>query len=216
MKTIADVLRHARKDMTLTQFCRQATQAIRRQYSKKALSHLALHPEDRMAASAVVFSRLRREIWLVGDCQCLVNGQLHENPKPYEQTLAEKRAAEVKRLLSTGTEAEQLRIEDTARQTIIPDMLEAMKQQNVTCAVIDGFDIPLDKVILLSLTFQPFEIVLASDGYPYLYPTLEESERALLRQLASDPLNIGDFKATKACMLGNDSFDDRAYIRIKV
>ena len=57
---------------------------------------------------------------------------------------------------------------------------------------------------------------MATDGYPFLCPTLEASEAELARQLADDPLNIGHFQATKACMKGNLSFDDRAYIRFRV
>ena len=58
--------------------------------------------------------------------------------------------------------------------------------------------------------------VLASDGYPFLHPTLKESEAALARQLADDPQNISSFVATKGLVEGNNSFDDRAYIRLTV
>ena len=213
MHLVSKVLLHAKKDLTLSQFCREATQAVRKKYRKKELPHLSEHPEDRMAASAAVFSRLRRELWLVGDCQCLVNGQLYDNPKPYEDSLAQMRADEARRYLAAGVTVDQLRHKDTARDIIIPHMLEAMKGQNKTYAVIDGFDIPMDKVKRISLTFEPFDIVLATDGYPVLMPTLNESEATLRQLLTNDPLNISQFKATKAWMAGNDSFDDRAYIR---
>ena len=57
------------------------------------------------------------------------------------------------------------------------------------------------------------EIVLASDGYPFLKPTLAESEEALANQIANDPQNISCFIATKGLVEGNKSFDDRTYIR---
>lgn len=57
------------------------------------------------------------------------------------------------------------------------------------------------------------EIVLASDGYPFLKPTLAESEEALANQIANDPQNISSFIATKGLVEGNKSFDDRTYIR---
>ena len=95
-------------------------------------------------------------------------------------------------------------------------MLESMKQQNVTYSVIDGFPVAEAYVRVLTLDFQPWEIVLASDGYPFLEPTLQDSEARLTQQRQSDPLNIGTFKATKAFVIGNQSFDDRAYIRFKV
>ena len=60
------------------------------------------------------------------------------------------------------------------------------------------------------------EVVLASDGYPFLCPTLAESEARLKEQIVRDPLNINTFKATKGMMTGNLSFDDRAYIRFSI
>ena len=99
---------------------------------------------------------------------------------------------------------------------MIPSMLELMQNQNVTYAVIDGFPIPETKVPIILLDFQPWEIVLASDGYPWLAPTLEETEALLDKQRQNDPLNVGEFKATKAFVKGNNSFDDRSYIRFTV
>jgi len=46
-----------------------------------------------------------------------------------------------------------------------------------------------------------------------LAETLQESESLLAKHLTDDPLNIGQFKATKGLLKGNRSFDDRAYIR---
>ncbi len=59
-------------------------------------------------------------------------------------------------------------------------------------------------------------VVLASDGYPTLLPTLRESEEALAKHLATDPQNITDFVATKGLVEGNVSFDDRAYVSLNI
>ena len=150
---------------------------------------------------------------MIGDCHCLVGGQYYDNPKPYEQELAEQRADIISR---SGLPAEHFLHHDTARDAIIPHMLETMQQQNKTYAVIDGFPIPQQYVRVITLDFQPWEIVLASDGYPFLLPTLADSEQRLERQRLEDPLNIGTFKATKAFLPGNNSFDDRSYIRFRV
>ena len=95
-------------------------------------------------------------------------------------------------------------------------MLQHMQQQNKGYAVIDGFPIPQQHVRVIALDFQPWEIVMASDGYPWLRHTLEETEALLLSQKTTDPLNIHHFKATKAFLPQNRSFDDRTYIRFKV
>ena len=161
---------------------------------------------------------------MIGDCQCIIKGiendngtssyfEYYDNPKPYEQELAEQRAAIIR---DSGLPYSHFLENDTARAAIIPHMKETMQNQNKTYAVIDGFTIPEQFVKIITLDFQPWEIILASDGYPFLEPTLEASETRLANQRIQDPLNIGEFKATKAFMEGYNSFDDRAYIRFRV
>ena len=61
------------------------------------------------------------------------------------------------------------------------------------------------------------EVVLASDGYPQLRRTLEESEAKLREIIAEDPLclGVGGGKAgVKGIMEGMESFDDRSYVRV--
>ena len=221
MKLVSKCIKKMPADTTCHRFCVQVSRTFASATSSGSIFSggwlrgrgLLPDPVDRLAASAVIFSRLRREIWLVGDCQCLVNGELFENPKPYEAELAAKRADIIKR---SPNQADFL-VCDHAREAIIPEMMTIMReQQNVKYAVIDGARIPEEHVRVLTLDFQPKEIVLASDGYPFLHPTLADTEAALTRQLADDPLNIGTYQATKGCMKGNNSFDDRAYIRFKV
>ena len=212
MQIIAGVVKRMDKHISCHQFCLLASKAIRKRYSKRQLEQLTAHPEERLTASCIVFSRLRREIWMVGDCQCLVQGEYFDNPKPYEQELAEQRASIIK---SSPMPHDHFLSNDTARNAIIPHMLETMQQQNKTYAVIDGFPIPEQHVRIITLDFQSHEIVLASDGYPFLLPTLHDSEQRLAEQRATDPLNIDAFKATKAFVEGNNSFDDRSYIRFK-
>ena len=229
MNIISKFLRHAPKDMSCHQFCLGASRAVAKHYRQSQLQHLSLHPEERLTASCIVYSRLRREIWMIGDCQCLLipsvsspsqalpassaAPQYFDNPKPYEQELAEQRASIIR---NSPLPKEHFLTDDTARAAIIPHMLETMKNQNKTYAVIDGFPVAEQHVRTITLDFQPWEIVLASDGYPFLEPTLQASEAKLAEQRLNDPLNIGTFKATKAFVEGNNSFDDRAYIRFKV
>ena len=216
-KTVARFIRHMPANITSAEFCRGVTAAVARKYSKHHLDLYAAHPEERLTASCIVYSRLRREIWMVGDCHCLVGDNYFDNPKPSEQRLAEKRAEEAHRLIAEGKETtESLLAHDTARDAIIPLLIEEMQNQNKTYAVIDGFPMPRQKVRVIPLDFSPWTIVLASDGYPFLRPTLQESEQALAAQREEDPLNIGKFKATKAFHPQNTSFDDRSYIRFRV
>ena len=103
MKIVARYISHMPATITSEQFLTGVSAAVRRHYKKSMLPRLQAHPEDRLTCSVVVYSRLSREVWMVGDCQCLLNGDLYDNPKPYEAELAAKRAAEVRRLLAEGT-----------------------------------------------------------------------------------------------------------------
>ena len=225
MQLVSRYIRRMPKNTTCEGFLCGVTAYIRKHYKKSMLPRLTEHPEDRLTCSVVVFSRLCREIWMIGDCQCMVidaqraiaDSQYYENPKPYEAELAAMRAKEVERLLNEGHTADDLCRNDIARPVIIPRMIETMRQQNITYSVVDGFPIPRQHVLVIPLDFRPWEIVLASDGYPFLRSSLEESEEALQHQRQHDPLNIGPhFQATKAFHPDNNSFDDRTYIRFKV
>ena len=217
MLLVSRYIRRMPKDTTCEQFLRGVTAYVRRHYRKSMLPRLAEHPEDRLTASVVVYSRLQREVWMVGDCQCMIGGELYENPKPAEAELASMRADEVRRQMAAGKSQEQLLRDDTARPVIIPRMIETMRQQNVAYSVVDGFPIPRQHVVQLTLDFRPWEIVMATDGYPFLCPTLAESESRLRQQREDAPLNVGPrFQATKAFHPDNNSFDDRTYIRFQV
>ena len=224
MKLVSRYIRNMPKNTTFENFMRGVTAYVRKHYKKSLLQRLTEHPEDRLTCSVVVFSRLCREIWMIGDCQCLISPLAshdsplyYDNPKPYEAELAAMRATEVCRQLADGKTIDDLCRNDTARPVIIPRMIETMRNQNITYSVVDGFAIDKRHVRTITLDFQPYEIVLASDGYPFLHPTLEESEAALQHQRSVDSLNIGpQFQATKAFHPDFNSFDDRAYIRFKV
>ncbi len=238
MQLVSRYIRRMPKTTTCQQFLSGVTAYVRQHYRRSMLPRLAEHPEDRLTCSAVVFSRVSRELWMVGDCQAMLSPLTsdlspltsdhspltsphsplyYDNPKPAEAVLAAMRADEVRRQLATGKTVDELLRNDTARPTIIPRMLETMREQNVTYSVIDGFPICGQHVRTITLDFRPWEVVLASDGYPFLCPTLAESESRLRRQRNVDPLNIGpDFQATKAFHPDYNSFDDRAYIRFRV
>lgn len=216
MMTVAKAVRKADGRISMRDFCREATRRMARHYRKSEMDFLALHPEERLCASAVVYSRLSREVWMIGDCQCMIDGTPFENPKPYEEPMAERRAEAARQLLAQGRTVEQLRRHDEARDAIIAELKERMHGQNVEYSVIDGFHIPLQHVRQLTLDFQPHEIVMASDGYPVLKPTLAASEEALSTILAEDPLCISRYRATKGLMKESASFDDRTYIRFRV
>ena len=217
MTLVVECIKALAADADCRLFCQQATDIVRAAYgrSEELMDRLAHHPTERMAASAAIYSQARQEVWLVGDCQCLVDGQLYENPKPYEELIAEMRSAFIRLQLKQGRALADFQEHDDGRDFILPVLIDSCQYQNQTFAVIDGFNIPIDKVLIIDVS-QANEIVLATDGYPFLLPTWSESEEALARQLRDDPLCIGRYKATKGMMKGLCSFDDRSYIRLQL
>ena len=214
MMLISEYIREELKaDASVDDFCQGVTAYIyNKVYEKLGMEErLKEHPEERLTASAILYSRTRNEVWMVGDCQAIIDGKLYENGKPYEQEIARKRVELIEQGLSPAE----------ARKQIEPLLIEAMLSgQNQTYTVIDGFPIYREGVKVVALKTEPVsspnEVVLASDGYPFLKPTLAASEAALAEQIANDPQNIHSFIATKGIVEGNKSFDDRTYIRFSV
>lgn len=235
MMLISEYIREELKaDASVDDFCQGVTAYIyNKVYEKLGVEErLKEHPEERLTASAILYSRTRNEVWMVGDCQAIIDGKLYENGKPYEQEIARKRVELIEQGLSPAE----------ARKQIEPLLIKAMLSgQNQTYTVIDGFPIYREGVKVVSVSASSSvqdsvpasdsvtcsdsasasdtipssssEIVLASDGYPFLEPTLAASEAALAEQIANDPQNIRSFIATKGIVEGNKSFDDRTYIR---
>ena len=235
MMLISEYIREELKaDASADDFCQGVTAYIyNKVYEMLGVEErLKEHPEERLTASAILYSRTRNEVWMVGDCQAIIDGKLYENGKPYEQEIARKRVELIEQGLSPAE----------ARKQIEPLLIEAMLSgQNQTYTVIDGFPIYREGVKVVSVSdscsvqdsvpasdsvpcsdsvsasvtifVSSSEIVLASDGYPFLEPTLAASEAALAEQIANDPQNIHSFIATKGIVEGNKSFDDRTYIR---
>ena len=235
MMLISEYIREELKaDASVDDFCQGVTAYIyNKVYEKLGVEErLKEHPEERLTASAILYSRTRNEVWMVGDCQAIIDGKLYENGKPYEEKIARKRVELIAQGLSPAE----------ARKQIEPLLIKAMLSgQNQTYTVIDGFPVYREGVKVVSVSdsssvqdsvpasdsvpctdsvsasgtipSSSSEIVLASDGYPFLEPTLAASEAALAEQIANDPQNIHSFIATKGIVEGNKSFDDRTYIR---
>lgn len=225
MVLISEYIQHELKpESTVEDFCEGVTSYIyNKVYRQQGIEEqMQAHPEERLTASAILYSKAKNEVWMVGDCQAIIDGKLYENNKPFEEIVARRRVELIRRGFTP----------QEARKTIEPLLIQAMLEgQNKTYTVIDGFPIyqkgmevvslnaPQKNVetdVADSLPLPTKEIVLASDGYPFLKPTLTESEEALAHLLAYDPQCTHEFIATKGIVVGNKSFDDRTYIRFQI
>jgi glycerophosphoryl diester phosphodiesterase len=170
------------------------------------------------AAGVIIYSFYHNEIWSIGDCQCIINGEKHLHEKKIDVILSQKRANFIKTAIENGASEEDFLKNDTGRELILPEIKEQHKFANVVCelgyGVINGTSVPLEFIIKYHINVGD-EIVLASDGYPILCDTLQESEYLLEKELSENPLCYKNYKSTKGIKEGNNSFDDRTYIKFQ-
>jgi hypothetical protein len=200
-----------------------------------ALAHLSasldsqlpdgLNSAERPSAVLAIYSRTRREVWQIGDV-CFWHPGLADSGiwqcKKVDLYATDLRVAVLCAELANGADPLILAQNDPGRDAING----ILRHQGIFCnnpgagewayPVINGSAVPTRLVTIHRIPSGVTELVLASDGYPYVLPTLEASEQRLAQMLASDPLCIGPLRGTKAVAPGNVSFDDRAYLRLEL
>jgi hypothetical protein len=174
--------------------------------------------DDGPSAVFVAYSAFRREVWRVGDGSWRVGMSVHTSEKQLDLVAAGIRAALLRALIAEGERLDDLMRNDPGRQTILP----LLRHQHVfrngsddrfSYGAIDGRPVP--ERFLERWPLRPgTELILASDGYPVVCATLEATEKYLALDLARDPLRIQQHCETKGLQTGNESFDDRAFLRI--
>ena len=173
-------------------------------------------------ASAVIFNIKKRCIWMIGDCQASVNGRKYTNNKVIDDITSHVRAMVLEAFIMDGHSEEEIFSNDIGRKMIMPFLKLQKKFENKSgyfgYPVFNNVQMPDDilrsKIVHIDVS-ENSEIVLASDGYPVLMPTLKESEDELARLIATDPLCFKTYLSTKGLRKNNVSFDDRTYIRFK-
>jgi len=213
---------------------RQMQRAVDECFQARYRSHeagirvFADEPVERLQANAVVYSARRHEAWLFGDCQIMVNGVQTPTTKDVDVLLGDLRAFTVLALRemqdgtpdvpisgSFGAPASDAAPKDPSRAMILPFLrLQsqfANKRGPFGYFVFDGFTDMTYPIRTVPVS-PGDEVVLASDGYPLLRPTLDESERELQRLRSEDPDLIDRYRSTKGFQ-GRATFDDLTYLR---
>lgn len=178
------------------------------------------------SASFALLSVHRRELWRVGDCHMALRAQQHYAPYPGEKAVdiatSLARSAYTACLLAGGGDPADISRDDPGRRFIMP-LLEAqgvlsnsMEPSLFAYGVIDGTPVPSRLVEVLPLPDTACEVILATDGYIKPERTLEEAEKTLSDSIRLDPLRIGAHRGTKGLRPGAHSFDDRAWVRVKL
>lgn len=176
----------------------------------------------RISACTIIYSAFRNQLWVIGDCQAIVDNKRYNFDSNIEKITTELRAMIIQTLLAQGKTEEELMVHDEARDMILPVIASQVWLQNgfkpgpYSYNVLNGFEIATKDYICIQLKENADEIILSSDGYPYLENTLNKTESKLSELLKKDPLLYKNFKATKGLEKGKISFDDRSYIRFSV
>ncbi|TNE31818.1 MAG: hypothetical protein EP349_03355 [Alphaproteobacteria bacterium] len=165
------------------------------------------------------YSRAKRQIFRLKDIKIAINGAEMIGEIAVVEALVEARRAVLHGHLAAGRSVADLLANDPSRT-----VYNAFSAQNFSLlnnvgntygfGVIDGNTVP-DKFIETIDVPDGAEVILASDGYPVLKNSLEESEAALADILAQDPLLIGDYPQPRALVTGGISFDDRSWLKFR-
>ncbi len=186
-----------------------------------------LKPDDHnqiITASAIIYSKYHNQIWLIGDCQCRVNGVVYNNPNGIDQFVASVRSFVNQGEILKGRTDDWIQQNDPGSEYIKMLLTDQFLFQNkppmrtgsFSYTAFDGRFIKEEQVKVIRLGEDIKEVVLASDGYPNVFGTLEESEEYLANILIKDPLCIYEHKCVKGIKKGFISYDDRAYLRLSL
>jgi glycerophosphoryl diester phosphodiesterase len=177
--------------------------------------------EERASARVILLSCARKEVWRLGDCLLRIDGKEYLPKNDLEQSVAAVRAGYNHILLRSGATIAELQQRDLGRELVLP----LLKTHNVLAnlpdesrfsfGVLNGVPIPDRYIDIIALPSGSYDVVLCSDGYPRAHASLEEAEARLKAALDADPLCISEIIATKGKSLGDASYDDRAYVRLR-
>ncbi len=192
--------------------------SVLREY-QQSRPELFTYAEKRLMASALVFSVSNNQLWNYGDCHYLINGKHYQINKRIDALTAELRSFINNCCLHEGASERELLCRDKGAEEITRylDMQPCFANTETAFGypILDGGQISPHLLISHQLK-KGDSVIMATDGYPFLEPSLEESEKRLLILKESDPLLIREFKAAKGFYPDLLSFDDRTYIRFIV
>ncbi len=174
---------------------------------------------DFASCSLLIFNAERNEIISYGDCKYKIGDKEYGFENKSDKELAKIRSRVNKKALSLGMTIEQIKQYDLGRQNIVEKLKNNINNANKITKygypVINGKGI-LKQFVSVHKIKCGEVIILSTDGYPKLLSSLRRTEKALMKVLEVDPLCINVFLSTKGIANGNESFDDRTYIRIRV
>jgi glycerophosphoryl diester phosphodiesterase len=198
-------------------------ESIKQWYEKeKILIEMEQHITQRCTASLIVYSRQRNQVWILGNGFTLIGDKYINAIIPSDILASHLRSYYIQTELRRGVTEYELMENDTSRDFILPVLKRQVQFQNsqdpseFDYYAIDGFYVPPRGIQVFDVPPNTEYVVMASDGYPEVYSSLEKSEKYLAQILKEDPLLYKKHKSVKGLLHGNESFDDRSYVKIKL
>lgn len=217
---IKDVIYNMAKETSLQDFISYVNKAFE-DYYKNSNFDLDVNRYG-LQAMAVIYSDYEKKIWLIGDCVAVVNDEYYTNPKPSDTVLEELRSLKAHLDLYDSSIAEEVYFDtdEAARKFIEPLIVESTIFANNDntrwgYSVLNGNEIPTSLCKIIDVE-EDNTVILASDGYPHVFKTLNETEENLIRVIEKDPYFYKDFISTKGLKPGQISYDDRTYVKFEV
>lgn len=176
-----------------------------------------IEPHERPSASIVLLDASASLVWRVGDCSFRIDEDVRVTTKRIDRVTSDFRAAFLA-AASAGQSGGESATSDPGREAILPLLRVQGYLANTPgefgYGVLNGTWVPPEFIEVAQLPKGTREIVLASDGYPSLPPTLHQAETELTELLALDPSCVGPLRSTKGLLPGMLSFDDRSWLRV--
>lgn len=210
------------RDVTLQDMVSAINDKLQATYADLGLQEdIKEHPWMAPTASLIVYSDFYKEVWQIGDCQCIIDDQLYTNEKIIDEITANARSLYLEAEIKKGKTIDELLHDDPGWRYIQELIKQQYYMQNdpenqFGFEIINGFPVDFSKVKTIEVPANAKYIVLASDGYPFLKNSLIESEEMLHKVLRDDPLCFRMYKSAKGLAEGNLSFDDRTYLKFTV
>ncbi len=218
---IMDSIEYINRTSSAEKFFLSINEAIKQWYQKEKITiEMEQHITQRCTASVVVYSTHRKQIWIVGSGIAIIGDQYINATIPSDLLASHLRSYYIQTELRRGVTEYELMETDTSREFILPVLKRQVQFQNSQLPsefdyyAIDGFYKPPRGIQIFDIPEDTESIVMASDGYPEVYKTLEQSEKYLAQLLKEDPLLYKKHKALKGLRRGFVSFDDRSYVKV--
>lgn len=189
-------------------------------HENKLTEEMTNIPYLRPSAAMVLYSEHYKKVWLIGDCQCYMNGRHYQHLKEIDTITSRARAMLVESELAQGKSVEDIMADDRSFELIKPMIQSQYHFQNrppsekYSYEVLNGFHMYMESVQAVDVPVNTETLAFASDGYPKIFGTLAETEEHLASVLARDPLCIHENMSVRGLVKGRVSYDDRTYLKV--